>query len=74
MVASFFKRLYNTCMSDVVFEEYKIDEMRKPENSESFITKLVMKTGLVKDQKGANVVMVIISIVCIAVAIYFAIK
>ncbi len=74
MVASFFKRLYNTCMSDVEFEEYKIDEMRKPENSESFITKLVMKTGLVKDQKGANVVMVIISIVCIAVAIYFAIK
>ncbi len=61
-------------MSDVEFEEYKIDEMRKPENSESFITKLVMKTGVVKDQKGANVVMVIISIVCIAVAIYFAIK
>lgn len=61
-------------MSDVEFDEFKIDEMRRPENNGSFITKLVIKTGLAKDQKSANVVMVIISIICIAVAIYFAIK
>lgn len=38
------------------------------------ISSLVIKLGLAKDDKGANQVMIIISIICIAIAIYFAIK
>jgi hypothetical protein len=34
----------------------------------------LIKKGFAKDSKGANQIMIIISIVCIAIAIYFAIK
>ena len=37
------------------------------------ISNLVIKLGLAKDDKGANQIMIIISIICIAIAIYFAI-
>jgi len=38
------------------------------------ITGWMIKKGFVKDQKGANQLMIIVSIICIAIAIYFAIK
>ena len=37
------------------------------------ISGLIIKMGLAKDDKGANQAMIIISIICIAIAIYFAI-
>jgi hypothetical protein len=38
------------------------------------IANMIIKMGLAKDDKGANKVMLIISFVCIAIAIYFAVK
>ena len=37
------------------------------------ISSFIIKMGLAKDDKGANNVMIVISIICIAIAIYFAI-
>lgn len=36
------------------------------------IANLIIKTGLAKDDAGANKVMIIISVICIALAIYVA--
>ena len=36
------------------------------------ITNLVIKWGLAKDEKGANTIMVIFSVVCIILAFYIA--
>jgi len=60
-------------LMSVEFEEFKVDEIRRPESAGTYLTGLIIKSGLVKSKGGANVVMVIISIVCIAIAIYFAI-
>jgi hypothetical protein len=38
------------------------------------LTGWLIKKGLAKDTKGANALMLIISVICIAIAIYFAIK
>ena len=38
------------------------------------ITDLVIKMGLAKDEKNANIVMIVFIIVCFAVSIYFLIK
>lgn len=37
------------------------------------ISGIIIKMGLAKDDKGANNVMIVISVICIAIAIYFAI-
>lgn len=39
-------------------------------NNSGGITKLVIKWGLAKDEKGANTIMVIFSIICIVLAFY----
>jgi hypothetical protein len=57
----------------VEFEEFKVDEIRRPRSAGTYLTDLIIKSGLVRSKGGANVVMIIISIVCIAIAIYFAI-
>ena len=61
-------------MSQVEFDEFKADDIRRPRGAESFITNLIIKTGLAKDKESANKVMIIISVVCIIIAIYFAVK
>ncbi|MFZ2038986.1 MAG: hypothetical protein WAV11_03565 [Minisyncoccia bacterium] len=43
-------------------------------NHTTGITAWFIKNGWVKDQKSAEVLMIVISIVCFAVAIYFTIK
>jgi len=60
-------------MSQVEFDEFKIDEIRRPQNISTFITNLVIKMGLAKDKNSANVAMIVISIICIAIAVYFII-
>ncbi|MEI6528131.1 MAG: hypothetical protein WCO10_00465 [bacterium] len=47
-------------------------QMPKPQSPS--IGGWLIKKGFAKDQKGADQLMIIISIVCFAVAIYFAIK
>jgi hypothetical protein len=43
-------------------------------NKKGGISNLIIKMGLAKDEKGANKVMLAISFICIAIAIYFMIK
>jgi hypothetical protein len=66
-------RDYIIIFMSVEFEEFKVDEIRRPRSAGTYLTDLIIKSGLVKSKGGANVVMIIISIVCIAIAIYFAI-
>ncbi|MGB8815970.1 MAG: hypothetical protein WCC74_01895 [Minisyncoccia bacterium] len=57
----------------VEFEEFKMNEMRTPKSDNSFVMDLIIKSGLAKSNHGANIVMIIISIICIAITIYFLI-
>lgn len=43
-------------------------------NTTGGLTNWLIKTGIVKDEKSAKNTMIIISIVCFALAIYFLIK
>ncbi len=44
------------------------------QNKKGGISNLIIKFGLAKDEQGANKVMLIISAICIIIAIYFIIK
>lgn len=61
----------------VEFEQEKQFERAFDQSTSSTsggLTKWVIKTGFAKDEKGAKNIMIIVSIICFALAIYFIIK
>ncbi len=58
-------------MSDVQFEEDFSSKEGENGRPTSRLTKWVLKTGLVKSQKQANVVLVLIALIFFALSIYF---
>jgi hypothetical protein len=57
-------------MSNVQFEENEYDAPRKPPKQYGGVVGLIFKFGLAKNQKQANVVLVIIGIVVILLTIW----
>ena len=55
----------------VEFEEYKQDEVLRTNHSKpnSSITGIVIKTGIVKDETQANIILILIAIVCAVAAV-----
>ncbi|MFA6430749.1 MAG: hypothetical protein WC229_03750 [Candidatus Paceibacterota bacterium] len=58
-------------------EENRFNESFKKRDSSGSsggITKWLIKNRIVKDEKGANKIMVIVTIICLIIAVYFQIK
>jgi hypothetical protein len=57
-------------------EENNFNQEYRTENATSVsgLTKWIIKKGIAKDKKGAERLMIIVAIVCFAIAIYFTIK
>ncbi len=58
-------------MSDVIFEEDTLNTATRPESTErkeSFILRLVYKTGLAKTPEEANVVLIGVCISCVVLS------
>ena len=58
---------------EVEFNESRPIDYSYPQKKGAIID-LVIKMGLAKDEKSANIVMIVFIVVCIAVSIYFLIK
>jgi len=57
-------------------EEAKFNNMYNKSLSKPYsgLTKWIIENGLAKDERGAKNIMIIVSIICFSLAIYFALK
>jgi hypothetical protein len=55
-------------------EFMKIYANKNSSSSSGGINNWLVKKGIAKDSKGADMIMIIVSVVCFAIAIYFAVK